>query len=113
MAEPQAGDSPSVALTWQTSSETNTVGFYIYRKRSDSSGAFIPLSSMLSTVGAQGGDYQYLDEEVEASVEYQYLLVEKQSDGTLFEHTELIQVVVIGASLDNQLWLPLIVSDEE
>ena len=101
-----------VRLVWQTSLEVNSAGFYIYRKGSDSSDDFIPLTGLVPAEGAPGV-YEYRDEDVEVGVEYQYLLVEKKEDGTLIHYVTLIQVVPIGASVQNTLWLPLVVRPEE
>lgn len=107
-AEWRPGATPAVQLSWQTARESTTAGFYIYRKRNDGTGDFFPISGLAPSLGAQGGAYQYIDEDVLLGVEYSYLLVERKQDGALIEHRTLIQVITLGASSTNHVWLPLI-----
>ena len=100
---------PSVVLTWTTSLEVNTDGFFLYRQDSNGNTLFIPLTGLFPSVGAQGGLYQYRDNTVVLDNTYSYLLVERKKDGTLKEYTDLIQVIVIGTApnfFGN--WLPMI-----
>lgn len=113
VAELTNDDPPVVRLVWQTSLEVNSAGFYIYRKRSDGSGDFIPLTGLVPAEGAPGV-YEYRDEGVEVGVGYSYLLVEKKADGTLVTYADLIlQVVIVDGTAKNTLWLPLVVRPEE
>jgi len=107
----QGQDPPVVNLSWQTSLEVNTSGFYLYRQGGVETKAFAPLTGLFISLGAQGGTYQYTDTNVLPGVEYRYLLVERKQNDLLLEYPELIQVVSIGAGGNpdaSRVWLPLI-----
>lgn len=95
----------TIVLTWRTSSEVNSAGFYIYRLAGTGELTFVPISQLLPAHGP--GLYQFTDNAVLAGVGYTYLLVEQKNDGFLLEYDEL--VVVIGQNTESsvRLWLPL------
>jgi hypothetical protein len=97
-----------VSLQWQTSQEVGAAGFYLYRApRSDET--FTAITPLLPSRGAQGGRYQFVDEEVQPGQEYTYLLVEEKQDGSLIEYSALLVVVGGGEVSLQHLFLPLIV----
>jgi hypothetical protein len=99
----------AVLITWRTSAEANTLGFYIYRAETTARTEFVPLTGLIPGVGVQGGDYQYVDDTVVVNNEYTYLLVEKKQDGSLVEFENEEEPIGIGdPELRNQLWLPLV-----
>lgn len=101
-------DGNAVLITWQTSAEANTEGFYLYRAQATGRTEFMPLTGLIPSVGAQGGAYQYLDETVVLNNEYAYLLVEKKQDGTLIEY-ENVPIGIGDPESRSQLWLPLVI----
>lgn len=102
----------AVRLIWRTSSEANTAGFYLYRKQIEGQGAerdFQLITPMVTGQGVQGGNYQFVDQNIEESAAYLYLLVEEKYNG---ERTEFIQQLITIRLADDkpyQFLLPLIV----
>lgn len=99
----------AVLITWQTSAEANTLGFYLYRTSGNARVEFIPITGLVASAGPQGGAYEYVDETIDTSGEYTYMLVEKKDDGSLVEYEEEGQdSIIIGDNQRNRLWLPLV-----
>lgn len=96
-----------IVLQWQTSQEANTAGFYLYRI-GDGSDLFVPITSLLPSPGAAGGDYQFVDQDVRVDTEYTYLLVEEKLDNSRIDYTEQIVVVGSGEGEMHHLFLPLV-----
>jgi hypothetical protein len=70
-------------VQWETSSELNTAGFYLYRK-SEESGEFNQVNQQLLPglgLSARGGTYRYVDPDVYPGKTYVYNLREIQVDG--------------------------------
>lgn len=110
-------DGLAVVISWQTSSEGDTAGFYLYRRVETSrvrdaaqeNGDFVPITPLIPSKGAQGGAYEFVDSDVQDGVEYSYLLVEKKNDGSLFDYDERIEPIVIGGEQPvYNLWLPMV-----
>lgn len=96
-------------MTWQTSSEANTAGFYIYRRNNDdATSAFVPISGLALSQGEAGGSYQFLDETAEAGISYTYLLVERKIDNSLVNLRDVVIIGGVGTSDNERLYLPLI-----
>ena len=100
-------DGRAVLITWQTSAEANTLGFYLYRSQTTARTEFVPLTGLIPSVGAQGGTYQHVDETIALNSEYTYLLVEKKQDGTLIEYENEVPIGIGDPESRSQLWLPL------
>jgi hypothetical protein len=98
----------TVSLSWQTTAEINSIGFYVFRRDVDNSDEFIPLTSLIESQGTAGGSYEFIDETIVLGRIYQYLLIEKKADGTLVEHREQILTIVTGTIGPNQLYLPVV-----
>lgn len=99
----------AILLTWQTSTEVNTAGFYIYRRNNaDATGDFVPISGLASSQGEAGGSYQFLDETAEAGLSYTYLLVERKLDNVLVKFHDLVIISGVGMMENQRLYLPLI-----
>lgn len=101
----------TVRLTWHTSSEANTAGFYLYRKQIDgqgNSGDFQPITPLLPGQGAQGGDYIFVDQTVQANSRYVYLLVEEKQSGARTEFIQLLRTVRLTDPQPYQSLLPFI-----
>lgn len=97
-------DGLAVTISWKTSAEVETVGFFIYRSQEDSRTDFIPISGLIESKGAQGGEYQYIDDTIEDRGSYTYMLVEKKRDGTLVDYEDFVG----GTNTTYQLWLPYV-----
>ncbi len=73
----------SVVVDWQTASELNTVGFNLYRSES-LDGQYYQINVSLIPASPDplvGGEYSYLDDDVEAGLTYYYKLEELDSKG--------------------------------
>jgi len=74
---------PSVIIEWSTSSELDTAGYNLYRK-TEQSGDPVKVNHELipgSDDPLLGGDYTYVDKNVEPGATYQYMLEEVEFDG--------------------------------
>lgn len=72
-----------VVVEWETASEVDTLGFYLYRKNADT-GKFEQLNQQILPgllVHAQGGTYRYIDNTAVSGETYTYKLIEKESRG--------------------------------
>ena len=99
----------AILLTWQTSSEANTAGFYIYRRNNDdASSVFVPISGLALSQGEAGGSYQFLDETAEAGISYTYQLVERKTNDALVNLRDLVIIGGVGTAENERLYLPLI-----
>ncbi len=97
-----------VSLQWQTSSEGQSAGFYLYRAESSNATRFSPVSPLLPSRGAAGGTYQFIDETVAAGQEYRYLLVEEKLDGSRIDYEALVIIIGTGTEETHRLLLPLV-----
>jgi hypothetical protein len=73
----------SVVVDWETASELNTVGFNLYRSES-LDGQYYQINVSLIPASPDplvGGEYSYLDDDVEAGLTYYYKLEELDSKG--------------------------------
>ena len=100
----RSSDGRIVTIHWKTSAEAETVGFFIYRAQDDSRADFIPISGLIESKGAQGGEYQYIDDTIEERGAYIYMLVEKKHDGSLVDYEDIVE----GTYTSYQIWLPLV-----
>lgn len=101
----------ALQLTWRTTNEVDTAGFYLYRKQfdgPDSSLDFQPITPLLPGQGAQGGDYAFTDQQVQANVRYLYLLVEEKRNGARTEFIQLLITIQLADSQPYHALLPLI-----
>jgi len=75
--------SGAVALEWQTSSETGTIGFFLQRW-DEGEGRWVDVNERLlpALIGhPQGGVYRYVDPQAVTAVSYHYRLVEVEASG--------------------------------
>jgi len=96
-----------VAIHWQTSVEINSAGFYLYRIAARD-GVPVQITSLLPSQGAQGGSYQFIDQDVEFDQTYNYLLVEETLSGDLIKYEDQLIVIGIGNVDNHYLFLPLV-----
>jgi hypothetical protein len=78
----------SVMLRWETSFESGTVGFYIFRKTSDQFMYHLVNRRLVPALigNPQGGTYQYHDRTAVPGVTYSYLLEEVVETGERLEY---------------------------
>jgi hypothetical protein len=72
-----------VVVQWETSSEIDTVGFYLFRK-DEPKGKYFQVNDQLLPgllVSNQGGTYSYVDETASPGKTYKYKLVEVETRG--------------------------------
>jgi len=97
-----------VEITWETSREVNSKGFYVYRFAAGNID-FIPITSLISSKGEQGGLYTFIDEDVVVGQEYQYYLVERKNNDSLIAYTDLFRVIAFGIIERSEfIFLPII-----
>jgi hypothetical protein len=80
----QAARQVSVVVAWTTASELNTAGFNLYRAPNEE-GPFERINDQLIPAAPDpltGGEYEYVDREVQAGETYTYQLAEVETDGT-------------------------------
>jgi len=72
-----------VLLEWETASEIDNVGFYLYRSTSES-GEYVRISEFIPSEGdaVLGAKYSYLDQDVQNGVTYYYKLESVATDGS-------------------------------
>jgi hypothetical protein len=83
----------SILLEWSTESEFDIVGFDILRGESDS-GPFIKVNENIIPPSIDpmiGGEYQFIDTDVEPGQVYYYVLEDIEMDGTRQSHGPVIQ----------------------
>ena len=96
-----AGDSV-VELRWETGSEVDNVGFYLYRATSEA-GPFEPLNpSMVPGLGSSplGASYRYVDSGLVNGTTYFYELEDLESTGVRERHGPVSATPLAGASFD-------------
>lgn len=101
-----------VRLTWRTSSEADTAGFYLYRKQIEGEGTerdFQLISAVVPAQGVQGGSYLFVDQDVEETAAYLYLLVEEKDNGARTEFIQLLITIHLTDYKPYQYLLPLII----
>ena len=89
---------PQLVIKWETETEVNTAGFNLYRA-DNRDGPFERLNDVLVPAADDplaGGEYQFLDEDVEPGKVYFYRLEEVEIDGRT-NHTDLDQIQTPGA----------------
>lgn len=88
-------DNGNVVVEWETSSEVNTIGFFVSRL-DKSSGSFIQLNSMLLPsvlTPPLGGSYSLIDKGAVPGKTYTYLLTEVEANGTINTYGPFIVTV--------------------
>jgi protocatechuate 3,4-dioxygenase beta subunit len=72
----------AIVLHWQTTSEIETAGFYVFRSEDNNRDHAVRITSaLIASHGSGGGDYSFTDSAVEPNVTYTYWLVEVTFDG--------------------------------
>lgn len=84
----------SIAVMWETASETNNLGFYLWRSL-DEAGDYTNISGfILSLDEGAGASYAYEDSAVTLGVPYYYKLQNAPGDGTLGTFTDPITATI-------------------
>ena len=98
-----SGGDAAVELRWETGSEVDNVGFYLYRATSEA-GPFEPLNpSMVPGLGSSplGASYRYVDSGLVNGTTYFYELEDLESTGVRERHGPVSATPLAGASFDS------------
>lgn len=104
----------TITIHWQTTHETDTAGFYLYRATStgsaqaSNSDAFVPITSRIAGKGATGGSYKVIDADITPEQVYTYLLVEQKADRQLVRYQDLITIVGAGSKENYRIFVPIV-----
>ncbi len=85
-------DYGKVILRWETSSEINNEGFYIYRAE-DLNGEYVQINSTIipgKGNTSESSSYEYVDKEVEGDVTYYYKLISRDFTGEIHEYATIV-----------------------
>lgn len=80
----------TVKVEWETATELDTAGFYLYRSLA-ADGEFVQVNSdLIDSQGSAvtGAAYSYVDRDVEPGATYYYVLEEVQNDGQTNRYEE-------------------------
>ena len=86
----QSVQSASIKVEWNTETELETAGFYVYRAQSPEGEFTLVNETLIPSKGdaLSGASYTYTDENVEAGKTYYYLLEEVENDATTNRYNE-------------------------
>lgn len=81
----QLSNPAKVEISWNTATELNTAGFYVYRSN-DLDGEFVQLNKgqLINSEGSpvSGAEYSFVDSNVKPGETYYYVLEEVENDST-------------------------------
>lgn len=86
----QLATPPSVHVEWETATERDTAGFFLYRSKTVD-GDFVRVNqTLIDSQGSpvSGATYRYVDRQVDPGVTYFYLLEEVQVDARINRYEE-------------------------
>lgn len=87
----QLNSPAQVEITWETATEQETAGFFLYRS-TDPEGEFVAVNAenMVNSQGSpvSGASYTYVDKDVTAGETYYYVLEEVEYDATRNRYTD-------------------------
>lgn len=86
----QLATPPTVQVEWETATELDTAGFFLYRSEA-ADGEFVQVNqTLIDSQGSPvtGAAYRYIDRQVEPGVTYFYLLEEVQKDARTNRYEE-------------------------
>jgi len=92
----------NVIVEWRTASELDTVGFNLYRS-TNSEGDYEQVNDAIIPASPDpwaGGEYSYVDEEVQGGVIYYYLLEDVALDGSVSRHGPIEIEAQAGGKLE-------------
>ena len=101
----------SIIVEWSTASEMDTAGFNLYRSTSED-GPYERINPSLipgSTDPQIGGDYEFVDEQVEPGVVYFYQLEEVETTGEVNQYDPIQIEAESGGRLELILALALVI----
>ncbi len=101
---------PVIFIEWETESETNSVGFNVYRQSANHDTRLRINPTLIPSQGnsQQGAMYEYADQSVQRGKRYVYFLEEIELDGTAVLHTQFHQTANIPY-FPSWLILPIVV----
>ncbi|MBX3056891.1 MAG: hypothetical protein KF770_10500 [Anaerolineae bacterium] len=79
-----------VKIEWETATEQNTAGFYLYRSLTPAGDFELITPEMIASAGSavSGSSYSFIDSHVVAGETYYYLLEEIEYDSTTHRYVE-------------------------
>ena len=87
-----------VKLTWETSSESDNLGFYVSRA-TKKDGPFVQIGNLIPS--QKSGRYQFVDQDITPGEKYYYQLQDVQTDGSRHDH----ETIMIEPALPTKLTL--------
>lgn len=80
----------SIEINWDTETEQQTAGFYLYRSELEDSGFVRITDTLIPAAGSavSGASYAYIDENVSSGVTYYYLLEEIENDASAHRYED-------------------------
>lgn len=100
----------SIMVEWSTASELNTAGFNLYRSQARNS-ELIRVNQQIIPTSADawtGGDYKYVDNQVQPGVTYSYWLEDVDLDGNTNRHGQIEIMAQAGGKVE--LWVAIFLS---
>lgn len=90
-------DYGKIVLNWETASEIDNEGFFLYRS-DDPNGLFVPINSQIIPGAGNSSvahSYEYVDTNVEEDVTYYYKLYSRDFNGTLHVYGQAVSATVL------------------
>jgi hypothetical protein len=80
----------SIEINWETETEQQTAGFYLYRSDLEDSGFVRITDTLIPAIGSavSGASYVYIDENVSSGETYYYLLEEIENDASAHRYED-------------------------
>lgn len=80
----------SIEINWETETEQQTAGFYLYRSELENSGFVRITDTLIPATGSaiSGASYVYIDENVSSGETYYYLLEEIENDASAHRYED-------------------------
>ena len=86
-----------ITLKWETASETNNLGFRLWRSLTES-GGYLDISGFIATLDDAGAFYEHEDADVTPGITYYYKLQDLPADGNQNSYTDAISVIIPSPS---------------
>lgn len=103
---------PTVIVRWSTATEFETAGYAVYRGESPE-GPFEKISDALIPAAGDpisGGDYEFVDREVEPGVTYYYMLEEVELSGGTNREGPVVSTAARRGLIEGSLGILLVIT---